>query len=88
MAKKIKWGEVFEDFLFKTDSYSQVVSRILERRHKTLKEYTKTRSHVYYMNDILDSIWYCQDDIFTKIKYAWDSYCHLLENHPNLLKND
>lgn len=87
MAKKIKWGEVFEDFLLKTDSYSQVVSRILERRHKTLKEYTRHRSHEDYVIDIAYDGYYLSDK-FDDIVQAWRGYCYLLENHPYLLKND
>lgn len=87
MAKKIKWGEVFEDFLLKTDNFSQVVNRILTMKKMTLKEYTKHRPHSCYMVDIAYDGYYLSEEFNDRIE-AWRGYCYLLENHPYLLKND
>lgn len=87
MAQKIKWGEVFEDFLLKTNSYSQVVDRILTVKKTTLKEYTAYRPHNNYVIDIAYEGYYLSNE-FDDLVQAWKSYYYLLEHYPYLLKND
>ena len=84
MTKKIKWGEVFEDFLLKTDNYSQVVNKILTIKRKTFSEYTAHRPHLNYVYDIM--LGYSQE--LWSLHKTWTSYCYLLKNCPYLLKND
>lgn len=82
--KKLEWGKIFEDFLLKTDNYSQVVDRILTVKRKTFKEYTAHRPHYNYIADLMPNY----SKVLSPVNEAWLSYCYLLKNHPYLLKND